>query len=216
MTKVAAVALAFVSGACLVAAVALAARAATSPTDPTRLPIGDGKVTLTGPKRGWVFACQPGNPNAGGAFKDGPWIKGDGSFDLTAKVTVDGSVAWSGARFSARRGTKKVTLSGNGLPVKTTTGTYPIAAADDAFQYDRNPNSIASRSVAVSLPVSPRAAKEPSCLPFGAIGYATNGGRSSTRSTARAATRSPTRCSTPATATRSGPASTTTTSSRRA
>ena len=173
--RVVALALALASCACLVAAAAVAQRAATSPTDPTRLPIGDGKVSLSGPKRGWVYACQPGNPGAGGAFKDGPWIKGDGSFDLTAKVTVDGAVAWSAARFAAKRGTAKVTLSGNGLPVKTPTGTYPIAAADDAFQYDRNPNSIASRSVAVTLPVSPRAAKKPSCLPFGAIGYATNG-----------------------------------------
>ena len=173
--RVAAFALALLSCASLVAAAAVARTTATSPTDPTRLPIGDGKVTLTGPKRGWVYACQPGNPNAGGAFKDGPWIKGDGSFDLTAKVHVDGSVVWSAARFTAKWGTKTVTLSGNGLPLRTPTGTFPVSSADDAYQYDRNPNSIRPQTVGASLPVSPRAAAKPSCLPFGAIGYATNG-----------------------------------------
>jgi hypothetical protein len=176
---VAAGSLALLSCAALVAAAGVAiagARAtATSPTDPARLPIGDGKVSLSGPKRGWVYACQPGNPNAGGAFKDGPWIRGDGSFDLTAKAAVDGTVTWSSARFAAKRGAKKVMLGGNGLPVRTPTGTFPVSAADDAYQYDRNPNSIRTQPVSVSLPASPRTAARPSCLPFGAIGYATNG-----------------------------------------
>jgi hypothetical protein len=152
-------------------AVAIAALAAAP--NPASLPIGDGKVSTTGPKRGWVYSCQAGNPNGGGAFRDGPWIKGDGTFDLTAKVHVDGSRTWPGT-FAVKRGTKTV-LSGNGLPLKTPTGTFPVASTDDAYQYDRNPNSIAAQTVRESLPGKPKAAARPSCLPMGPIGYAVNG-----------------------------------------
>jgi hypothetical protein len=158
---------------CLATAAALFA-ASPSATDPTRLPIGDGKVSLSGPKRGWVYSCQPANPNGGGAFRDGPWIKGDGTFDLTAKVHVDGSRIWPG-RFSVKVGSAKTVITGNGLPVKTPTGTFPVASSDDAYQYDRNPNSIGAQTVRITLPSKPRSAARPSCLPMGPIGYAVNG-----------------------------------------
>ena len=159
--------------ACLVVAIGAAVGAA-SPTDPTRLPIGDGKVSLSGPKRGWVYACQPPNPNGGGAFRDGPWIKGDGTFDLTAKVHVSGSRTWPG-RFTVKAGGARTLLSGNGLPVKTPTGTFPVSSTDEAFQYDRNPNSIQAQAVHYSIPAKPKAAARPSCLPMGPIGYAVDG-----------------------------------------
>lgn len=62
--------------------------------DLTRLPLGDGKVS-TRPVAGSVFACQT-RFGGGGAFQDGPWISGDGTWDLTAKAVVDGEVAWPG------------------------------------------------------------------------------------------------------------------------
>jgi hypothetical protein len=161
--------LAALSLACL--AVAIAALAASP--NPVSLPIGDGKVSTAGPKRGWVYSCQSGNPGGGGAFRDGPWIKGDGTFDLTAKVHVDGSHTWPGS-FSVTRG-KKTVVAGNGLPVKTPTGTYPVASTDDAYQYDRNPNSIGAQTVRLSLPGKPKAGAKPTCLPMGPIGYAVNG-----------------------------------------
>jgi hypothetical protein len=159
--------------ACLAVAIGAALAARSSPTDPARLPVGDGKVSTSGPRRGWVYSCQAGNPGGGGAFRDGPWIKGDGTFDLTAKAHVDGSRIWPG-RFRVKMGAKRV-ISGNGLPVKTPTGTFPVPSTDDAYQYDRNPNSIQAQSVRASLPAKPKAAARPSCLPMGPIGYAVNG-----------------------------------------
>jgi hypothetical protein len=146
-------------------------------TNPSFLPLGDGKVSTSGAQRGYVYRCGAGGapPGAGGAFAEGPWIRADGTYDLTAKAIVDGAVSWPG-RFTIRVTKKRRVFSGNGLPGEQTTGEFPIQASDDAYQYDRNPNSIASQSVAYSLPRHPkRAASGPSCLGGGAIGIARNG-----------------------------------------
>ena len=148
--------------------------ASANPKNPRYLPIGDGKVTTTGPRRGYVYRCGSG-PGGGGAGVDGPWIRGDGTYDLTAKATVDGSVRWNAARFSASRSGNRRSLSGNGLPTSHTTGIYPIQPSDDAYQYDRNPNSISAQSLAYSLPARPRRAASASCLTAGPIGITRSG-----------------------------------------
>ena len=61
------------------------------------------------------------------------------------------------------------------MPVGEVTGTFPIAATDPAYAYDRNPNSIGEHDVSVSLPVTPAVAAEPSCLGKGAVGVLRNG-----------------------------------------
>jgi len=148
----------------------------SSGTNPAFLPLGDGKVTTSGPQRGYVYACSTWTPpGAGGAFSEGPWIHGDGTFDLSAKATVDGSVRWSQARFSDRREGSRRVLSGNDLPTRQTTGEFPIKPSDDAYRYDRNPNSIGAQQRTYSLPLHPRAASSPSCLTGGPIGVAENG-----------------------------------------
>lgn len=54
------------------------------------------------------------------------------------------------------------------------TGTFPIAADDPAFAYDRNPNSITEKAIDVTLPIAPIVA-DPRCLPKGTIGVFRNG-----------------------------------------
>ncbi|HKN02284.1 MAG TPA: YHYH protein [Candidatus Binataceae bacterium] len=66
-------------------------------------------------------------------------------------------------------------LRGNGLPVNTPTGTFPVARDDPAFQIDRNPNSIVAHDIALKLPMNPEIASTPSCVPMGTIGVALNG-----------------------------------------
>lgn len=160
-------------GAAFVAVGSGESRAAGDGVDVHRLPLGDGHVSTTAARRGWVYACGLMG-GGGGAFADGPWIKSDGTFDLTAKATVDGAVAWTGARVRVSRSGSRVRISGNGLPVNATTGVFPIASGDDAYQYDRNPNSVRSQSVSVTLPTARRASR-PSCLNGGTVGYAANG-----------------------------------------
>jgi YHYH protein len=155
--------------------------AGSSSTNPAFLPIGDGKVTTSGPRRGYIYTCQNGSlpgggpPGGAGAFADGPWIRSDGTYDLTAKATVDGAVRWSNAKFKAKRTRKRRIFSGNGLPTKQTTGEFPIRASDDAYKYDRNPNSINAQSERYSLPRHPKRASKPNCLSMGPIGIAKNG-----------------------------------------
>ncbi len=148
-----------------------------SSTNPAFLPIGDGKVTTSGARRGYVYACRSGMapPGGAGAFTDGPWIRGDGTYDLTAKATVDGSVSWSNAKLRQSRNAKRRVFSGNGLPKGNTTGNFPIQSSDDAYNYDRNPNSIRSQSIYYSLPRHPKRASSPGCLSGGPIGIARNG-----------------------------------------
>jgi len=55
------------------------------------------------------------------------------------------------------------------------TGTFPIAANDPAYQYDRNPNRIGQFDVAYELPVTPTVAGAPGCLPPAAIAILRNG-----------------------------------------
>ena len=137
------------------------------------LPLGDGHYSTTGARRGYVFSC--GVNGMGGASAQGPWFNGDGTFDLTRKVTVDGAVSWPQASFSDSIAGSTRALHSTDLPVGGTTGNFPIAATDDAYAYDRNPNSISPQTLTYSLPAHPSKASSPSCLPGGPIGVAING-----------------------------------------
>ncbi len=146
--------------------------AATNGPDLTALPLGDGKATSAGPRKGYLYTCQSGFGGPGAA--DGPWIHGS-SYDLTAKYTVDGSVSWPNASFRKKLTRALLKLSGNGLPTNHTTGSFPIQPSDDAHSVDRNPNSISAQSVALSLAAHPKRLKTPQCTPMGAVGIARNG-----------------------------------------
>lgn len=103
------------------------------------LPLGDGKYT-TAPAKGSVFSCQRFG-GGGGAFRDGPWIDvAAGTWDPAAKLAVRGSIDRHGS-LTGRTSGGGETLTGNGLPT-VPTGTFPIAADDPAYRYDRNPNSV--------------------------------------------------------------------------
>jgi hypothetical protein len=132
------------------------------PLNLTQLPVGDGKYSTTTPQRGQVYVCaDPRMAGGGGAQRAGPWLRADGTFDLTAKAVVDGSVNWAHRLNTTLEG-MTLRVEGNGLPSHPT-GVYPIASSDDAYQYDRNPNRIRERPVAWNLPANPQLAPQPSC-----------------------------------------------------
>lgn len=144
--------------------------------DPTALPLGDGFVSTEGAAAGTIYSCTSGNPNGGGAHAAGPWIdEANGTWDSTAKVSVQGEVSWPQAAYSETvEGDQRVIVT-NDLPTEQMTGTFPIAADDPAYQYDRNPNGVAAQTFTVSLPTAPAVADSPSCLPPGAIAVLRNG-----------------------------------------
>jgi YHYH protein len=143
--------------------------------DLQHIPIGDGKIS-TRPTVGSVWSCRTrlGGDGIGGAQTSGAWIHADGTYDLTAKPTVDGSVHWL-SKFSIQLKKDMRVIVGNRLP-KDPTGKFPISPNDDAYAYDRNPNSIAPAAYQVNLPALPQVAEMPSCLPLGEIGVLANGG----------------------------------------
>ncbi len=150
-----------------------AATAAGSGPDLTQLPLGDGRVTTGGPRRDYVYSCQ-GSFGMAGASVNGPWIHGT-TWDATEKYVVDGDVRWPNARFRKRVKRAVLRLSGNGLPTNHGTGVYPIDPSDDAYQVDRNPNSIRAQTLVEKLSAQPKRAGQPSCLGLGMIGVMRNG-----------------------------------------
>ena len=156
---------------CLLLALPMTAQAHDgNPVDLTRLPLGDGHISNQ-PQRGNIWACRI-DPQAGGAFRNGPWIRSDGTYDFTKKAVVDGHVSWPSRYHIGLQGDRR-TFTTNDLPSHAT-GTFPVAATDDAYQYDRNPNRISEQSFDFDLPAAPEAAAKPSCAP-GAVGILLTG-----------------------------------------
>ncbi|HKI54776.1 MAG TPA: YHYH protein [Anaerolineales bacterium] len=132
----------------------------TDVLDITHLTLGDNK-TSSSPQIGYVYACNT-QFNGGGASGTGPWINGDGTWDLTKKYVVDGSVSWPHSFTISVQGNDRVFASNN-LPDHTT-GNYPISSDDDAYQIDRNPNSIAAQNSSFSVPANPTVTAQPTCV----------------------------------------------------
>src|SRR5688572_31173151 len=118
--------------------------------DVTRLPIGDGKYSLTSASVGSIFLCA--EPTTTQDTIDAPWINGDGTFNATTRPVIDGAVSWTSVFSAVLQGVSRA-ISGNGLPSHTT-GTFPIATSDDAYAYDRNPNSIEETTISGTLTAS--------------------------------------------------------------
>ena len=142
--------------------------------DATKLPLGDGKFSRTTPAVGSIYVCY-GQMGNGGANAKGPWFNADGStWNSLAKISVQGAVSWTSSFLVTLGSTLGIT--GNGLPPNPT-GTFPIAASDPAYAYDRNPNTIAAAPIAWGLSANPAVAAQPSCLSLGAIGVLLDGVR---------------------------------------
>ncbi len=148
----------------------------SSSIDATALPIGDGNLSTTEARVGSVYSCAPANPAAPGAHAAGPWLdEAAGTWDSTAKLAVQGDVAWPAASYRESVADDVRTVTSNGLPVDQSTGTFPIAADDPAYQFDRNPGSVTEHERAYELAVDPELAAEPTCLPMEAVGILRNG-----------------------------------------
>jgi hypothetical protein len=138
--------------------------------DPTRLPLGDGHISSE-PKKGWIWACRV-DKDAGGAWRDGPWIKPDGTFDFTKKAVVPGDVAWPSHYEIALAGETR-RFTSNDFP-QHGTGIFPIPPDSEAFRYDRNPNHLAEQNISIELPAHPTPTAKPACVP-GAVGFLVTG-----------------------------------------
>ncbi len=142
--------------------------------DPTAIPLGDDRASTT-PEIGGVFSCVT-DFTGRGATRAGPWIDdANGTWDATAKVAVDGAVSWPEAVYTETVDGDERVITSLGVPIDDTTGTFPIAGDDPAFEYDPNPNQISARSVEVRVALEPSEATEPSCMRMGATGMLSTG-----------------------------------------
>ena len=137
-----------------------------------KLSLGDGKYTTTAPKKGYIYLCNVGQ-GSGGADQIGSWITGT-TWDSTKKPEVSGKIAWSNAIFSNTISGSMRIISGNDLPVHSTTGNFPIQSSDPAYQYDQNPNKVIPHTFSDSFPVSPIYSHTPYCM-GGEVGIMLNG-----------------------------------------
>lgn len=141
--------------------------------DHTKLPLGDNKYSASA-KKGYVYSCQT-SFNGGGAFTQGPWINNSAkTWDLNKKASVDGSVSWPTASWSATTSGGTRTIASKDLPLGHLTGIFPISSSDDAYSYDRNPNAIKQQTIAFGVPSSPSLLSTPACV-GGEVGIATTG-----------------------------------------
>ena len=141
--------------------------------DCTALPLGDRKTSST-PKAGYIEDCS--TPSGSPVVSSAPWLNaGTNTWNALSKLVVEGSVKWPGT-FTDTISATTSTIVSNGLPIASIpTGTFPISSSDPAYQYDRNPNSIAAQSDDFVLTANPSPAASPSCLGGGAIGITVTG-----------------------------------------
>lgn len=163
----------FFLGLLMIAYVAIPILSQDGKIDLANLPLGDGNITFDDPQVGSVFSCVS-QFGGGGAFTDGPWIKDNGTWDLTAKTAVvDGQIEWPSEFEFVLEGDTRLVI-GNSLP-NHPTGVYPVASNDDAYNYDRNPNTIEAIDFRLELPANPQIADNPSCTDLGAVGIMLSG-----------------------------------------
>jgi YHYH protein len=165
------------------AAPAVAGATTTLTLDPKRdygdeyadgiLPVGDGKYVTDAPASGSVYVCRaPGG--GGGAQTRGPWfVNNDTEYDLSRKVSVQGEVPWTASYSMSIDGDRRI-VSTNDVPRDHTTGVFPVAPSDPAYEYDHNPNRIATQSLQYGLDASPTVGANPGCV-SGEVGVMTTG-----------------------------------------
>jgi hypothetical protein len=90
---------------------------------------------------------------------------------VNKKLHVQGSVTWQADYSNTLKGNTR-TIVTNDLPTHPT-GTFPIAATDPAYAYDRNPNTIKGQTMTFALSANPTYGS-PSCM-GGEVGVMTTG-----------------------------------------
>jgi hypothetical protein len=130
--------------------------------DGKNLPLGDGKYVTSAPKKGYIYLCNVHKDNPG-SMVNGPWMHGT-TWNLSEKVSVEGSVSWKQATFSNVVSGLSRVLTGNDLPINHTTGVFPVSRTTDAGKYDPNPNTISAQSLSVTLPAHPTYSDTPYCM----------------------------------------------------
>lgn len=147
-------------------------RADVGPIDLTSLPLGDRQYS-SAPAKGKIDLCNPASLQPANDTTTLPWVHGS-TWDLTAKVFVSGSVSWPNASFQNQVQGSTRTLRGNDLPVRGTTGTFPVTASDPAVAYRPDRGRITPSTFTLQVPATPKVVSSASCM-GGDVGVSVDG-----------------------------------------
>ena len=126
--------------------------------------------SMNAPLRNTLFSCEQA---AMGQTLSRSWLDGNGVISFGKKPVVEGGEL-KDSRLEIRYEGDMIVINGNGVP-EHPVGQFPVRPDSEAFQYDRNPNSIQAYTVQYQIPLQPEVADQPGCLPMGAIGIALSG-----------------------------------------
>jgi hypothetical protein len=126
------------------------------------LPLGDQHYVTDAPRRGYIYLCHAMQGDGGAQFA-GSWIHGN-SWNTNSKPAVQGAITWDNAQFRSIIVNDDRRLIGNGLPINHTTGAFPVAQSDPAYNFDRNPNKITPQQFNDAVLVHPVYSDTPHCM----------------------------------------------------
>ena len=128
------------------------------------LPVGDKQYSTASAQKGKVYLCNANfvPESQAGAQLRGPWFTSNNTeWDSNKKVSVDGTINWE-QQLDITVADGKRTITTNDLPDHHT-GVFPVSSSDDAYTYDRNPNTISDQSLTYTLTELPTFG-EPQCM----------------------------------------------------
>ena len=119
----------------------------TDSANAAAIPLGDNDYVTT-PETGHLDSCETTFSTTGGATSSGSWLdSAAGTWDSETKLAVEGSVKWKKATYTVKNEGQYRVIKTADLPKGQTTGSFPIATSDPAYQYDHNPNQIERQSL---------------------------------------------------------------------
>jgi len=146
--------------------------------DCERLPLGDDHLTTSTPARGKLYACRAGNPGAPGSIESRlTWIdQVAGTWNLLLKpfLPAGGFSPGAGTASVSESGAERTIVVSN-LPVDAKIGDWPMTQYPALSAIDPNPGVPVEKTFSFTLPTSPTANPEPTCVSLGAIGVTLNG-----------------------------------------
>ncbi|MGH9857823.1 MAG: YHYH protein, partial [Acidobacteriota bacterium] len=127
------------------------------------LPVGDKKFVTDGPKKGYVYLCEPNFKTADNSTNNvrGPWFVGNSEWNANKKPKVSGNASLA-SRFNDKIANGIRTIYTNALPSHPT-GTFPVNMLDPTNMFDRNPYSIGAHELSLNLPAKPEYSA-PQCI----------------------------------------------------
>lgn len=146
--------------------------------DCEKLRLGDNYISTTSPDVGFMYSCNTPNANAPGSTgSEITWIDfKNNSWNLLEKLWLPAAELGSEKGiYNEHRYGDNTLIEINNLPVDSKIGDWPMSDYTMLNNIDKNPGMPKSKNMSFVITSNPEIAKQPTCLPLGAIGVTKNG-----------------------------------------